>query len=167
MNKNKLSFFHLTGLLILVFSFKLNAQGIKRSTICSFGSSSVINGQTLRQSVGQPSNTTTSSTPNLTLRQGFQQPSNNSGQSKAVSECNISVYPNPSKADKVSFLTDSLPDSKLKISVFNAQGAIVYSFNSFSTQNSMDLSLLASGLYTVFAKSSNAETCSTKLIIVR
>ena len=85
MTKYKLLFFHLTGLLILVFSFKLNAQGIKRSTICSFGSSSVINGQTLLQSVDQPSNTTTSSTLNLTLRQGFQQPLNNSGQSKVAS----------------------------------------------------------------------------------
>ena len=167
MTKYKLSFFYLTVILILVFSFKLNAQGIKRSTICSFGSSSVINGQILRQSVGQPSNTTTSSVPNLTLRQGFQQPLNNSGQSKAVSECNISVYPNPSKADKISFLTDSLPDSKLKISVFNTHGATVYSFNSLVTQNSMDLSFLAPGLYTVFAKNSNAKTCSTKLIIVK
>ena len=167
MTKYKLSFFHLTGLLILVFSFKFNAQGIKRSTICSFGSSSVINGQTLRQSVGQPSNTTTSSTPNLTLRQGFQQPLNKLGQPKVMRDCKLNVYPNPTKADKISFLTDFEPNALSKISVFNAQGANVYSFNSLSNQNSMDLSLLAPGLYTVFAKSSNAETCSTKLIIVR
>ena len=154
-------------LIFIGLAIKSNAQSIKRSTICSFGNSSNISNQIFSQSVGQPSNTKTSSLTDLTLRQGFQQPLSQNENKIVIKNCDISVYPNPLKSDVVSIETHSTLNSELKISVFNAQGASVYSYNSLLVQSSINLSFLAPGTYTVFAENSINEMCSTKLIIVR
>lgn len=152
---------------LLVCSYTTTAQSIKRSTICSFGSSSFVGTRTLRQSVGQPSNTASETSLDLTLRQGFQQPLNSGVQYFEKENCNLSIYPNPSIDGIISFSTGLTTDLEFKISVFDSQGAIVHMSQLTPTQNNMNLNFLSPGLYTVIAETANTETCSNKLIIVK
>ena len=65
-------------LLCFLLSYSIgNAQSIKRSVICSFGSSNSISNTHLSSTLGQPSNIGTISDVSNYIRQGFQQPLNN------------------------------------------------------------------------------------------
>ncbi|MBI5540883.1 MAG: T9SS type A sorting domain-containing protein [Bacteroidia bacterium] len=92
-----MTFKNLTLLLIgIILINTLNAQNIIRQSLSSLGSNNMFDGILLRQTIGQPSNTTCFSSENNTIRQGFQQPVNNiNAKIYSNKKIELSLYPNP------------------------------------------------------------------------
>lgn len=151
-------------IIFLAFTIFANAQSIKRNTLSSFGSSTSLTGQTLSQSVGQPSNVTSSSSSNLTIRQGFQQPVNKIVYDE-TEKCNISVFPNPSYDGLVEIKSDNNFNNINKYYIHNAAGSLVYNSVLNNNQTDMNLRFLAPGLYIIVFENDENLNCNTKLII--
>ncbi len=74
----------------------LNAQRLERQSLSILGSTQYADGVVLRQTMGQPSNTTTVNAQGSVLRQGFQQPFSSNGVSTLAShQVSLLAYPNP------------------------------------------------------------------------
>lgn len=138
-------YFLLIGLLIALNS---NSQQIIRSTLSSFGSSMTKDGITLKQTIGQPSNTTTITSDFGTIRQGFQQPIDQKSIEQARKPINFSVYPNPA----VSF-TNLVVDEDIEdytIIIERIDGGIISKHSNVSDKKRrIDLTLYPSSVYII------------------
>lgn len=91
--KNKILALVIFALVLQSNSF---AQKIVRQSFSCLGTNEITEGILLRQTIGQPSNTTITSNENGVLRQGFQQAlSANSANFLPQDIVEISIYPNP------------------------------------------------------------------------
>jgi hypothetical protein len=164
MEKLKIVFYQLIIIFLLVFSNVAKAQGIKRNTLSAFGGSTNLGGQVLSQSVGQPANTTTSTSTNLTIRQGFQQPISKPIYNDPVN-CSINVFPNPSLDGLIEIKADESFNNINKYLIHDARGALVHNALLDADKTNLNLRFLTPGLYIIVFQNDENLTCNTKLII--
>ena len=152
----------LSILVVWVFKFECNGQVITRSSINSFGGTTVNGDLKISQSVGQSSLLETVKTEKIKLRQGFQQydfSSNTSNNSLA-----IIVYPNPTNKDiTISFGDERI--SEYSYFLYDSQGRVCQ-FEKKKIAKQINLnSSLSPGVYSIRITAEN-KTGVTSLIII-
>ena len=139
-------------------------QTILRSSINCLGNSSQNENILFRQSVGQPSNTTTFAN-GITLRQGFQQPINLSVNIFQTEKINISLYPNPATIQTTLIIESTEVGYTVRISALT--GTTIQEFITNSAQSKINCTDLTAGIYIISVLKDNILYAATKLIITK
>jgi hypothetical protein len=151
--------------LILLFSQELVAQKIIRSALSSYGNSVASDGFVLKQTIGQPSNTTSfKDGSGSVFRQGFQQSSCNKIVKNKLEKCNMSIVPNPNRGEFTISLEQN--DALSAISINDVRGNQVFNQTIHKGSASMHLNFLKSGVYIVYIKTNKDLVCNQKLLIL-
>ena len=137
---------------------------LQRATIGSIGGSSIDNGILVRQTVGQPYGTITSSNNELVYRPGFQQPLFliiNVRQS-----IQASIFPNPA-AESINIET-SVPIYQAYITILDAAGKTIKRFDYEELKIcQIDCTTLTNGTYFLIISDNKSDLSTHKLIISR
>ena len=164
----KKNYFALFFMLATIAFWQVKSQNLKRSTLSSCGSSTVVSAlqKTLyiSQSIGQTSVIGNLSKGNYTIRQGFQQPP---VKVKAFSNPNeiieAIVFPNPVDA-LVNINFKQEPKTAIKTTLYDTSGKVVMNAeNKPSTQMSLDMTSYPSGVYILTINAEN-KVFTTQLI---
>ena len=142
------------------------AQKIVRSSFSSFGNTTSENGATYRQTIGQPSSTTTFVNDKTSLRQGFQQPVSSAGKSNSAKIKECTLYLNPNPATDMVQIRFSEEIGANQISVFDMKGQLHFKININSASYDMDISKLPHGVYLINVISKSGYHCNQKLIVI-
>lgn len=164
MKVNALSIFIII-LIILVFDFSLlKAQSLERQTISSTGSSIFSEGTLIRQTIGQPYNTSTNYSNNITYRPGFQQPIFKT--TIIRNNLSLKVFPNPA-AEYLTIESSSLIKNAT-ITIIDNAGKLVFTDKlELLDKYQLNCSIFANGAYFVSVYDDNGKYFSAKLIIQR
>ena len=152
-------------LCVILFNALLNAQpSIQRSTIGSIGSSAIIDGMLVRQTVGQPYGTITTSSNDFNYRPGFQQPLFriiNIRQSISAT-----IFPNPT-IEEVNIET-SITIYQATITMYDVAGKVIhrYEYEELKTCK-IDCTGLPTGTYLLIISDKKSDLSTNKLIVSR
>jgi hypothetical protein len=163
-------------ILILISGFSVafmaDAQSIERSVIGSAGAVSAAGGVILTWTVGETV-INTASAGSVILTQGFQQPEQGTSSVDPIRlETGLAVYPNPSNGIfSVAALDNAgIVVNKVAAEVRDAAGKLVFSHNSLdltSGTNTLDLTKLPGGFYSLSLNAGNDLTATYKLTIIK
>lgn len=156
-------------LFLLLMGTGLQAQSIKRQTISSAGASTNTDGLVIRQTVGQPYQTQTSTADGMHVRPGFQQPNTFNVTAKAIEsdfEFNINVFPNPATSE-LRLATDSGLD-RADVRILDINGQVVYreQFDSFRGTR-IACADWRQGVYFLVVANAGNQKHTSKLIITK
>jgi hypothetical protein len=147
--------------LITFLSLKGFTQSIKRETISPTGNSSSNNGTTLLQTVGQPYQTHTQQSENISFRPGFQQ---SIFKTELISSTiNVNLFPNPAVFSFFIECSETL--FEVTLSVYDAAGKLVYSeYIKELNKQEVNCKTWANGTYVINLTDKKGNFISTKLI---
>ncbi|MCV9387151.1 T9SS type A sorting domain-containing protein [Reichenbachiella ulvae] len=156
-------------LFLLLVSSGLQAQSIKRQTISSASASTQTGDLIVRQTVGQPYQTQTSTVDGLHVRPGFEQPNTFNVTYKAISsdfEFNVSLYPNPASS-QITLASDRGLDYA-DVRVLDINGHLIYqeAFDGFKGAE-ISCSEWRQGVYFLIVRNSSNQKHTSKLIITK
>ena len=156
------AFYVYFGLLLLLGS-NLVSQTIQRQTISSSGNSTVSGPNLIRQTIGQPYQTTTNYETKVKYRPGFQQPIFNV--KEISSNFSLTIFPNP--ASYFVNISVDKPLQNIVIKVIDGLGKEIYNTSLSEFQKfQIDCNTWANGNYLVTIYN-NKENYSAKLILYR
>lgn len=162
---NKL-FFRVLILLIGMTPMFIHAQSIKRQSISSYGSSTILENVLIGQTAGQSFNTMVSS-GGSTILQGFQQPQTFVVEeivSPSSKNLEVSVYPNP--ADRMITIESKIEIEQSYIQVTDVTGKKIFSEKVPALQtHQINCLSWGSGAYYITISDSRQYSKTMKLII--
>jgi hypothetical protein len=156
-------FYKIVILQLLVISQLMSGQTIVRSSLSCLGSTITDNGLILRQTMGQPSNTSVLRMEGVILRQGFQQPIVSKNQVSGNGPVDFTLYPNPAKYNTLLSFKEEI--SSCIISVRDINGSTLFKYTEENLYDKwVDLNNIKPGIYVVTVVTGNGRG-SKKLII--
>lgn len=156
--------FLLSNLVLLVFLSEAGAQTLKRESVSSSGSSVIINGASLQQTIGQPYGTNSNYGNKTRFNPGFQQPVFRIETIKTT--INAKVFPNPA-SNQVTIETLKMLENVL-VQIMDMNGKLVLNekLNEFSSY-AINCSDWSNGMYLITLSDAKSDLYSSKLIISR
>ncbi len=116
------------ALLLVLFHFDMQAQGVRRSVISSIGGSNTAGGIYISGTAGQPPNAGTISNGSVTLRQGFEQPPRSSTTDPACTNAPQALFTtnfiNDACGQRYSFAYADVPEANTTFSWNFGQDAL-------------------------------------------
>lgn len=156
-------------LLLATINVRLFSQSVKRQSINSWGNSTYVDGKSLKQTAGQPSNTAEFKGEKITFRQGFQQIQSHNTVSKTKateSSCQLSLYPNPIVSEAL--LIVPLKTKSYSIWIYDMLGKVIYSDKNISIEKTtLQSKDFISGEYFVKVLYEDGNSCSIKFIVIQ
>ncbi|HOY39406.1 MAG: T9SS type A sorting domain-containing protein [Bacteroidales bacterium] len=155
-------------LLVFIFIVALipmvSAQQIIRQTICSVGMNTNSGNFVLKQTIGQPSNTSTFKTESGMLRQGFQQPAHiNRAIVHYENPIEMQLYPNPAENSFTLLIVGD--DLRFSAVALDITGKTLLNMNMILNQKTVvDCSGWAPGLYFINIYSDSRLIASKKIV---
>lgn len=163
--KKMLDIFFVYGFLFLISVFSSsNAQSLTRQTTASSGNYVLSDGTLIQQTIGQPYNTETFYSEEISYRPGFQQPVFGIVQLK--SDISLKIFPNPA-ANYVTIEALEIVDD-VALSLIDNLGKLILSEHIAQLKSHrLDCTNLANGPYFINVTNPENKTFSAKLIINR
>ncbi len=147
---------------VMLCSLSSTGQTLKRESMGCVGGTSFGGGISLKQTVGQASNTEVFTGSAVTLRQGFQQPEGMYPGPGAVS-CGLQLYPNPVITEAV--LQIPLNTNTYSLIISDLLGRIIFKKDGMNTETyTLTVASLPLSQYIIQVIYSDGSRCSTKLI---
>jgi hypothetical protein len=156
----------LTLLIITCISVAARAQAIQRSTLSSFGQSSIAENIYLSQTAGQGSVHVQTAKSGVVLNQGFQQAFTLSGANQHQKTVYLHVYPNPTTGN-FSVAVDLGRAIEYDFTIYDAVGQSLYRKEGL-TGHINEISLagdVSPGTYTIRLTTKDGLTGVSKLVI--
>lgn len=161
-------FFKISGVIIFYFcTFNCDAQSIRRQSIASAGSSSLIDGISIQQTIGQSYFTSAYYDNESGLRPGFQQfsflrvtPLN------SFANLNLKVYPNPATNYIIIESEDVINNVSVQVNDLSGKRVINEKMAQLKTIT-IDCTTWSNGCYFIALYDENNNRYSSKLIITK